>query len=107
MAPVHIAQISEQLTKKSYDLSNLIALQTCGSALPMATQEAFKKFYSKVIIMTGYGITDVGGGVTFSSSEAENPKAVGKLFPGVKIKVILFFLQTICFIHHIITIIFN
>lgn len=89
MAPVYIAQISEELARKSYDLSNLLVLQTGGSALPEATRAAFTQFYPKVIIMAGYGMTDIGG-VTFNIVTAKKPKAVGQLLNGVKVKVSYF-----------------
>lgn len=87
MAPVYIAQIAEESAKKSYDLSSWYLLQTGGSSLPDTTQQAFKSFYPEILIMAGYGMTEVGGGITFIMASTNKLKSVGRLLPGVTIKV--------------------
>lgn len=87
MGTVYISEILELFKTKTYDLSKLMVLKTTGSPLPSKTRETFKQYYPRVIILTAYGMTDIGGGITFTMGNSAKPKTVGQLIPGATMKV--------------------
>lgn len=78
-----IAPFTECMLAKRYDLSHLMMLQTGGSLLSAATRAAFAAQH-KGVIVNGYGLTDVGGGVAIST----NTFSSGKLLPGIRIRIV-------------------
>ncbi|XP_031628671.1 4-coumarate--CoA ligase-like 7 [Contarinia nasturtii] len=79
---------SEQCAKA--DLSSLLACFIIGGFIPSVLVQTLKKFHPKCSMLTGYGMTEIGGGASCTAPNEleEYPNSVGRLVPGAKMKII-------------------
>jgi non-ribosomal peptide synthetase component E (peptide arylation enzyme) len=88
LVPTQLARIL-QLPLKKYDLSSLRIIKTAGGYLPPPlAKEAEEKFGCP--ILGTYGTQDTGSisGVPITASEEQRYTTVGRLHPGIEIKIL-------------------
>jgi non-ribosomal peptide synthetase component E (peptide arylation enzyme) len=88
LVPTQLARLME-LPLRKYDLSSLRIIKTAGGYLqPSLAKEAEEKF--RCPILGTYGTQDTGSisGVPISASEEQRYTTVGRLHPGIEIKIL-------------------
>lgn len=72
------------------DLSSLISCFPIGGFVPSVLVQTMKKIIPKCLLLTTYGMTEVGGSLSCTTPNEleEYPKSAGRLVPGVEVKII-------------------
>lgn len=81
---------SEECFAESNRLSSLRLLYSVGGYVPSILTQTLKKTQPQCIFITTYGATEIGGGIsaTMPMELDEHPNSVGRLVPGIKIKIL-------------------
>lgn len=88
LVPTQLARLV-QLPLEKYDLSSLRILKTAGGYLPPSlAQEAEEKFGCPILGTFGSQDTGSVSGVPLSASKEERYTTVGRIHPGVEVKVV-------------------
>lgn len=85
LSPNIVTAIANRLLTENYNLTKLAAIQTAGGSLSESTRIALNEKLPNTAVLTGYGMTDVGGAIAISRDSGS--KGVGYLVPGMSAKV--------------------
>lgn len=85
LAPNIVTALAKSLLTENYNLTKLASIQTAGAALSKNTQTALNTQLPNTVVITGYGMIDVGGIIAISIGSGS--KGVGYLVPGMNARV--------------------
>jgi long-chain acyl-CoA synthetase len=73
-----------------YDTSSLDVIVMMGTSVPVSLMNTFKRVFSHVIVLQGYGMTETSPVVTVTKREDADKKrsSIGALVRGVEVKVV-------------------
>lgn len=88
--PSQVQAILKNNDIETADLSSLLFCISVGAHIPLALLQMMKKYLPKCFLITAFGMTEVGGGVTLTlpTELDDNPKTAGKLTGGVEMKIL-------------------
>lgn len=88
LLPFTITAMAKHMLTENYDLSNLTKIITTGAKLTEDTQRILSEKLPNIDVVIGYGLVDVGGALTISSSKGKcKIGSVGYLVAGASMKV--------------------
>lgn len=85
LMPNNVTALVKCLLTENYNLTKLASILTAGGALFESTKTALNTHLPNTVVLTAYGMTDVGGLIAISKGSGS--KGVGYLAPGMSAKV--------------------
>ncbi|XP_036330452.1 4-coumarate--CoA ligase 1-like [Rhagoletis pomonella] len=86
IAPRHVATLVACPTATAENLSSVNACLVGGGCISLPTMKRLQSILKNCAVTFGYGLTEVGL-VSINSGE-HTPSSVGKLFPGLKVRIV-------------------